>query len=121
MREYGKKSWIFADGFCPSVSTCGISHDCVCLINTCTEPAHVRLTALFEEDLPPMVFETVCPPARCRHFRMDKAKDASGKELPRDTCYALVIESDQKIVAQYSRLDTSLGNEALCTTIGYGE
>lgn len=121
MREYGKNIWIFPDGFCPSVSTGAKSHDCISVVNTGAEAAEIRLTILFEEDILAMTFSEICPPGRSRHIRLDRVKDAEGRGIPTDTCYSAVVESDKKIVAQYSRLDTSQGGEALMTALGYSE
>ena len=116
MREYGKNIWIFPDGFCPSVSTGAKSHDCISVVNTGAEAAEIRLTIILEEEIPAMTYSEVC-----RHIRLDRVKDAEGKGIPTDTCYSAVVESDKKIVAQYSRLDTSQGGEALMTALGYSE
>jgi hypothetical protein len=39
--------------------------------------------------------------------------------IPRDTPYAILVESSEPIVVQYSRLDTSAVEMALMTTIAY--
>lgn len=56
---------------------------------------------------------------RTNHIRMDKIKSKDGYTIPKDTPYALIVESDTPIVVQYSRLDTSSTNMALMTTIAY--
>ena len=42
-----------------------------------------------------------------------------GELIPRDTPYAILVESSEPIVVQYSRLDTSAVEMALMTTIAY--
>ena len=42
-------------------------------------------------------------------------------ELPRGVPYAYAVESDEPVVLQHSRLDTSAGAYTLFTTIAYGE
>ena len=42
-----------------------------------------------------------------------------GEKIPRDTPYAMLVESTAPVVAQYSRLDTSAVEMALMTTIAY--
>lgn len=41
--------------------------------------------------------------------------------IPRDTDYASLIESDQPIVVQHTRLDSRQAENALITTMAYGE
>lgn len=118
MKEYGKKTWLIPDCFCPAVSTVGKSHDAVCVLNTTACVAELRLTLYFE-DREKFTVESSCPPEATHHIRMDKITDADGKELPKDVPYAVLLESSCPVVVQYSRLDTSLGNEALMTTIAY--
>jgi hypothetical protein len=49
---------------------------------------------------------------------MDKIKDRNGNGVPKDIPYAMTVESDNSIIVQYSRMDTSVGM-ALMTTIAY--
>jgi hypothetical protein len=44
-----------------------------------------------------------------------------GVELPRGVPYAYEVESDEPVVLQHSRLDTTAGGYTLFTTIAYGE
>ena len=44
-----------------------------------------------------------------------------GVELPRGVPFAYAVESDEPVVLQHSRLDTSAGAYTLFTTIAYGE
>ena len=53
------------------------------------------------------------------HVVIQELLDATGAHVPLGTPYAAVVESDQPIVAQYSRLDTTQVNETLMTTIAY--
>ena len=121
MRAYGKRVWIFADGFAPSRSTNALSHECVSVVNTGERAANIRITAIFQEERAPMIFSAVCPAGRSRHVRLDHIATDAGEKIPKESCYSLVFESDEPIVAQYSRLDTSAGGMGLCTTLGYTE
>lgn len=75
---------------------------------------------LFFEDREKMTgFDSFCKAGRTHHIRMDKLTDAAGRHVPIDVPYAILVESDVEIVAQYSRLDTAQAEMALMTTIAY--
>ena len=118
MKEYGKKTWLIADCFYPAVSTVAKSHEAICVLNTGLKEAQITLTLYFE-DASKRIFRTVCPGERTHHIRMDKLVDENGEGVPSEKPYAVLVESTCPIVAQYSRLDTSAGNEALCTTMAF--
>lgn len=121
LKAYGKKTWLIPDTFLSSVSGKGEqpSHEAICVINTSGCDAHIKMTLLFEQKEALQGFCVVCPSMRTNHIRMDKIKSKDGYTIPRDTPYALIVESDTPIVVQYSRLDTSSTNMALMTTIAY--
>ena len=116
--NYGKKIWLIADCYYPSKSVEGKSHDAACVLNTGKTDAQLILTLYFE-DREKMVFESFCRAEKTHHIRMDKLINKQGLTVPTDTPYALMIESSENVVVQYSRLDTSLGGMALMTTIAY--
>ena len=121
MNAYGKKTWLVPDCYWPEVTTGGhyVSHEAICVMNTGDQDAHIRITLLFEDREPMTGFTALCGAMRTHHIRMDKLLDATGAHVPLGTPYAAVVESDQPIVAQYSRLDTTQVNETLMTTIAY--
>ena len=63
--------------------------------------------------------KAVCKNERTNHIRLDKIVTEDGKKIPRNTPYAVLVESDQPIVVQSSRLDVSQPEYALMTTIAY--
>ena len=120
MRVYGKKTWLIPDTYLNSISkNAGISHEAICVINTSDEDATISLTLFFEDREPRTDFSSYCPARRTHHIRMDKLRNAAGEPIPRDTPYAVLVESTAPIVVQYSRLDTSAAEMALMTTIAY--
>ena len=121
MRAYGHKVWVFPDGYAPARSTGALSHECVSVLNTGERDAHLTLTAVFQEEREPLVFRAVCPAMRSRHVRLDRLVAESGEPIPKESCYSLVVESDEPVTAQYSRLDTSAGGMGLCTLLGHRE
>ena len=120
MKAYGKKTWLIPDTFFNSVSkNTGVSHEAICVINTSDVDAEIRLTLFFEDRDARCDFSSQCPAMRTHHIRMDKLRNANGEPIPRDTPYAVLVESNTPIVVQYSRLDTSAPEMALMTTIAY--
>lgn len=120
MKPYGKKVWLIPDTFLNSVSKNeSISHEAICVINTCDADAHITLTLFFEDRDCRSDFHTQCPARRTHHIRLDKILSDTGEKIPRDTPYAVLLESDMPVVVQYSRLDSSQSELALMTTIAY--
>ena len=50
---------------------------------------------------------------------MNNVKDMCGYEVPLETQYAMKLESTQKIVVQYGRLDNRQTNLAYYTTLAF--
>lgn len=120
MKAYGKTTWLIPDTFLNSVSKNeSVSHEAICVINTGDADAEIHLTLFFEDRAPRGDFHSFCGAGRTHHIRMDKLHSDAGEAIPRDTPYAVLVESSAPIVVQYSRLDTSQLEMALMTTIAY--
>lgn len=118
----GKKTWLIADGYMSdTVKGDYVSHEAVCVLNLSGETAHVELTLYFEDAEPMRGVYAECANERTNHIRLDKIITADGKTIPRNTPYAILVESDRPIVVQCSRLDVSQPEYALMTTMAYGE
>ena len=118
--NYGKKTWLIADNYLNSVSLNDWnSHEAVCVLNTTDLDAEIKFTLFFEDREPNNDFSSFCKAGRTHHIRLDKIVSCKGETIPRDTPYALLIESNTPIVVQYSRLDTSHKELALMSTIAY--
>lgn len=119
-KAYGKKVWLIPDGFLHSVSLNDqVSHEAVCVLNTSDKDAVINLTLYFEGRDAMTGFKADCKAGRTHHIRLDRIVSENGEKIPRDVPYALLVESTQPVVAQYSRLDTSAVEMALMTTIAY--
>lgn len=119
-KAYGKKTWLIPDAFLNSVSkNSSVSHEAICVINTSDIDAEIALTLYYEDRDKITDFSSFCGAGRTHHIRLDKIRSKSGEMIPRDTPYAILIESNVEIVVQYSRLDTSEVEMALMTTIAY--
>lgn len=119
-KAYGKKVWLIPDAFLNSVSkNNSVSHEAICVLNTSDVDAKIDLTLFFEDREKITDFSSFCGAGKTHHIRLDKIKSANGDMIPRDTPYAILVESNVEIVVQYSRLDTSELEMALMTTIAY--
>ena len=91
----------------------------------CSTPAPrdatLHFTFFFEDRDPIGPVEITLGARRTRHVRLDDPTSIGGVELPRGVPYAYAVESDEPVVLQHSRLDTSAGAYTLFTTIAYGE
>ncbi len=120
MKAYGKKVWLIPDTFLNSVSkNASVSHEAICVINTSDVDADIKLTLFFEDRDARADFSSHCAAMRTHHIRMDRLRNENGEPIPRDTPYAVLVESNTPIVCQYSRLDASAPEMALMTTIAY--
>ncbi len=116
----GKKIWAIGDGYMPDTTKGdSVSHEAVCVLNTSDKDANIKITIYFEDREPLSGFSAICGARRTNHIRLDKIKNADGAEIPRNTPYAILVESDVEIVLQHSRMDVTQAEMTLMTTIGY--
>ena len=116
----GKKEWIIPDGFMNNTKSGEFcSHEAVCVLNVSGKKASIKLTVYFEDREPLTGFETECENNRTKHIRLDKLKSKDGKSIPFGESYAILVESDEPIIVQHSRMDVSSSDMALMTTIAY--
>ena len=116
----GKKEWIIADGFMSdSANEKYVSHEAVCVLNLSGTDAEIKITVFFEDKEPLSGFCASCKNNRTNHIRLDKIKNKDGKSIPKEVCYALLIESSVPVIVQHSRMDVSSPDMTLMTTIAY--
>lgn len=116
----GKQVWMIPDGYMSDTRRGDlVSHEAICVLNLSGEDAHIRLTVYFEDDEPLGNFTAVCKNERTNHIRLDKIISADGRKIPKNTPYAVLVESDRPVVVQASRLDVTQPEYALMTTIAY--
>ncbi|HJQ29297.1 MAG TPA: sensory rhodopsin transducer [Rubrobacter sp.] len=117
----GRRRWAIAEGYIPGWSNGPepqfTSHESVCLLNTAEEDAHVEITAFFEDREPVGPYRMKVPARRTLHVRFNELSDP--EEIPKDTDYASVIESNVPIVVQHTRLDSRQAENAVLSTIAY--
>ena len=119
MKTYGKTTWLIPDCFLDPVSNGQVSHEAICVLNTSSEDAEIKLTLFFEDRDADFGFSSQCKAMRTHHIRLDKLRSSDGREIPRNLPYAMLVESSVPVVVQYSRLDTAQAELALMTTIAY--
>lgn len=123
MAAIGKRRWAIAEGYIPPASTGDsrqlTSHETVCILNAGDRDAHVEITLFFADREPVGPYRLTVPARRTLHQRFNELDDP--QPVPTDTDYASVIESDQPVVVQHTRLDSRKAELALLTTVAFAE
>ena len=116
----GKKNWIIPDCELPPEGE-GVmkGHESVIVVNDTDVPAKIKVTLYFADKDCYEGIEWTVEPKRVRCFRMNNVDDMCGYVVPLETQYAMKLESTQKIVVQYGRLDNRQVNLAYYTTLAY--
>ena len=116
---YGKKVWIFPDGELPPTGCNEIpGHESIIITNAGELKATVRVTLLYT-DKDPVRFMTEVDAMRVRCLRSNKEEDFGPYTAVEGEQYAIMLESDVPIVAQYGRAEPRVVN--FYTTPGYCE
>lgn len=116
---YGKKVWIFPDAELPPVGVNLIpGHESIIITNTCDQIANIKVT-LFYPDKEPVSFTTTVDARRVRCMRTNEEKDFGTLTAEFEQQYAIMLESDVPVVAQYGRAEPR--TVAFYTTSGYCE
>lgn len=119
----GKKRWAIAEGYIPHDDETKprefISHETACILNTTDKDAHITLMIYFADRDPAGPYKVTVSAKRTLHLRFNDLKDP--EKIPHGTDYSSVFESDVPVVIQHTRLDGRKAENALLTTIAYGE
>ncbi len=116
---YGKKVWIFPDAELPPVGANLIpGHESVIITNVGDQVANVKFTLLYT-DREPVSFTTQVEARRVRCLRTNKECDFGEFTAAFEEQYAIMLESDVPVVAQYGRAEPRTVN--FYTTPGYCE
>ena len=117
----GRRSWAIAEGYIPGWSHGPepemASHETICLLNAGGQPAAVRIVVFFTDREPAGPYRLIVPARRTVHLRLNELRDP--EPIPPETPFASVIESDQPIVVQHTRLDSRQAENALLSTIAF--
>ena len=102
--EYGKRTWIFADGdLPPRGNEEPYGHEALSIVNCGKEDAEIQVKVLFSEREPAHFLLRV-PGNRVICFRLDGPVGEPAYQIPYGQ-YALLLESSVPIVAVLGRLD----------------
>lgn len=116
----GAKLWLIPDCYLPAESTGGMeSHESTCVLNLSSRPATITLTAYFEDRQPLKGLRATCPPQRTVHIRINALKNKKGESIPTGTPFALKVKSNERVVVQHTRLDTTQPALSLMTTMAF--
>jgi hypothetical protein len=115
------KRWAIVEGYIPGHGSgdgrAFESHETACLLNAGGTDARVEITLYFADRDPVGPYRLIVPARRTVHLRFNDLTEPA--PVPRDTDYASVIESDQPIVVQHTRLDSRQAELALLSTVGF--
>ncbi|NKF24404.1 sensory rhodopsin transducer [Solimonas marina] len=120
----GKRQWAIAEGFLPDPGPHADdpelrSHETACILNANERDVVLVITVFFRDRDTAGPYRIQIPARRTLHLRFDQLIDP--EPIPRNTDYACVIEADQPVVIQHTRLDARPGERALITTMAYAE
>jgi hypothetical protein len=123
MDSIGRKRWAIPEGYIPSQSSFSdralISHETACILNATDSQAHVAITIFFADREPVGPYRVTVAARRTLHLRFNDLSDP--QQVPRDTDYASVFESDVPIIVQHTRMDSRRAEIALLSTVAYAE
>jgi hypothetical protein len=110
-----------AEGYIPSQSSFSepalVSHETACILNAGDHEAKVAITVFFSDRDPSGPYRVTVKPRRTLHLRFNDLTDPA--PIPRDTAYSTVIESDEPIVVQHTRLDSRHAEVSLLSTTAF--
>jgi len=119
MTAVGRRSWVIADGWIPPRSTGDdlalVSHEAACMLNANETPAHV----IFTYSSPSAIRGITLYHHSARRILHQNLEKLPGAAIAKGTDYCVLIESDQPIVVQHTRLDSRQAANALMTTIAF--
>ena len=117
--SYGKKVWIFPDAELPPAGVNTIpGHESVIVTNVSQKVAHIKFTLIYT-DRDPVSFMTEVEAMRVRCLRTNQSADFGPYTAAEGEQYAIMLESDVPVVAQYGRAEPR--TVAFYTTPGYCE
>ena len=117
--NYGKKVWIFPDGELPPVGENPIpGHESVIITNVTDQVARIKVTLIYT-DKDPVHFTAEVQPMRVRCLRTNKEEDFGPYTARLEEQYAIMLESNVPVVAQYGRAEPR--KVSFYTTPGYCE
>lgn len=116
---YGKKVWIFPDAELPPEGVNLIpGHESIIITNVSDKTANIKITLIYT-DKDPVSFPTQVEAMRVRCLRTNQERDFGAFTAKFEEQYAIMLESDVPVVAQYGRAEPR--EVHFYTTPGYCE
>lgn len=120
MNKEGSNIWVFPDLEMPPAGDSLLKgHESIIILNMNDVAANVKITLYFEDKEPVRDIQVSVEANRVCCLRTNNTDDFAGLVIEREKQYALKLESDIPVVAQYGRLDTRQDNMAFYTVMGY--
>ena len=117
---HGSKIWFFPDGDRPPLGDSLMKgHESYVILNPNQADAQVAFTLYFEDEPPVTGIRQTVPANRVRCFQTHNSEHFGQHVLPVARQYAVKIESDVPVIAQYGRLDARQDNLAYYTNMGF--
>jgi len=118
-RPRGERHWFIPDGYIPETSSGQlVSHESICVLNTASEDALLKITIFFEDRDPLEEIMVVVGARRTKHIRTSSLHK-EGTPIPVGVPYAIELESDIPVIVQYSRLDSTQAENTLMSVMAY--
>jgi hypothetical protein len=123
MSAGGARTWYFPDGYLPAKQKGADleAHESLMLLNVGTVAAHARIDIYFSDRDPIRGIAVDVPAERIIALRMDAPSDLGGAVIPALTQYAIRVTSDENLVLQFGRLDTTQANLSYYGSDGFYE
>jgi hypothetical protein len=118
--DKGKTLWVFPDLELPPKGNHELEgHESIIVLNMNDVPANLKITLYFEDREPVCNITAAVMANRVRCLRPGDPSDMCGVNIERCMQYAMRLQSDVPVVAQYGRLDTRDQPMAFYTVMGY--
>ena len=120
---YGKKNWFFPDAELPPKGTNAElpGHESIIIFNPNGKDATVNITLYWTDKEPTEPLTVKVDAKRVKCVRCMAPDGILGFPVEEGVQYALAVQSNVPVIAQYGRLDMRTGNMAFYTTPGYSE
>src|SRR5436189_1573060 len=100
MRRVGRTVWAIPEGYIPGQShgpaPAMTSHEACCILNASEKEARVAITLFYENREPVGPYKFTDASRQTRHLRFNNLDEPV--QIPRDTPYSSLIESDVPVV-----------------------
>lgn len=124
--KLGHKTWCFPDGDLPPRKPYDLAlsnpethgHESLVILNPGEKDAQPILHVFFPDDSPWEITLPTIPAQRVRCFRTDEPLGERNLQIPFGQ-YALILKSDQPVIAQLGRMDVRQANLAYYTVLGH--